>query len=153
MEDLCAQLANHDDRNNLDTWSYIYGGNENFSYVKAYKALIGFSSAPPHFKWIWESSCQPKHKVFFWLLLHDRLNTRNLLARFFFILQPYNCATLNFPMEETLHHLFWSCPFAEYCWDFICPQRGRNLSVLEGFEDLKHKLNVPFYMEIIILAA
>ena len=55
--------------------------------------------------------------------------------------------------EETLHHLFWGCPFAQQCWDFICPTRTPNLSVLEAFQDLKEKLRYPFYMEIIILGA
>ena len=30
-------------------------------------------SSSPAFKWLWKSSCQNKHKVFFWLLLKDRL--------------------------------------------------------------------------------
>ena len=55
--------------------------------------------------------------------------------------------------EETLVHLFWSCPFAAACWDFVCPQRTRNLSVLEAFTDMKEKIRQPFAMEIIILAA
>jgi hypothetical protein len=50
-------------------------------------------------------------------------------------------------------HLFWNCPFSQECWDFICPTRERNLSVLEAFADVKTKLKVPFSSEIIILAA
>uniref|UniRef100_A0A0A8ZD98 Reverse transcriptase zinc-binding domain-containing protein n=1 Tax=Arundo donax TaxID=35708 RepID=A0A0A8ZD98_ARUDO len=30
---------------------------------------------------MWKSCAQGKHKFFFWLLLKDRLNTRNLLKR------------------------------------------------------------------------
>ena len=69
------------------------------------------------------------------------------------ILQSYSCATLNCQQEETLFHLFWSCPFAAECWDSICPQRSRNLSVLEAFTDIKEKIQKPFAMDIIILAA
>jgi hypothetical protein len=39
------------------------------------------------------------------------------------------------------------------CWDFICPSGGRNLSVMESIEDLKNKINLPFRMDIIIVAA
>lgn len=78
MEGLHAQLQVSKHKNSLDTWSYI-GGNSNFSIVKAYNVLIGSGPTPPHFKWVCGSSCQSKHKVFFWLLLQDRLNTRNLL--------------------------------------------------------------------------
>ena len=68
-------------------------------------------------------------------------------------LQNYNCATIQCPEEETLYHLFWTCPFARQCWDYICPNREVNLTMHEAFQDLKFKLNVPFFMEIIILAS
>ena len=135
-----------------DTWSYIWG-NEFYSSIKACKVLIGYKITPPHFSWIWKSSCQPKHKIFFWQLLHDRVNTRNLLRRKNFELDDYNCVVRNCHQEETLHHLFWSCPFAAQCWDYICPTRTSNLSVLEAFQDLKDKLQLPFFMEIIILGS
>ena len=115
--------------------------------------MIGYQPAPPHFCWIWESSCQSKHKFFFWLLLQDRLNTRNLLGRKNFQLPSYFCAIAECAQEETLAHLFWACPFAQECWDYVCPSRTRNLSVFEAFQDLKDKLKVPFFMEISILAA
>ena len=31
--------------------------------------------------WIWKSKCQSKHKFFAWLLLHDRINTKDMLLR------------------------------------------------------------------------
>jgi hypothetical protein len=95
-----------------DNWSYILGNSE-FSSQKAYKALIGSQPAVPLFSWIWKSSCQSKHKFFFWLLLNDRINTRNLLGRKRMALLTYNCATLECNREETLQHLFWTCPFAQ----------------------------------------
>ena len=115
--------------------------------------MIGFKQVPPYFNWIWKSSCQPKHKMFFWMLLHDRLNTRNLLRRKTFVLQEYNCAVRDFQQEETLHHLFWGCSFAMICWDFIYPTRTPNLLVFEAFEDIKDKLRLPFFMEIIIIGS
>jgi hypothetical protein len=89
---------------------------------------------------------------FFWLLLHDRLNTKNLLGRKQMHLTCYNCATLECNQEETLMHLFWECPFAQKCWDFVCPLRTRGLPLLEAISDIKENLKVPFYMEIIILS-
>jgi hypothetical protein len=137
---------------NLDNWSYIWG-NAEFSSQKAYQAMIGFSPAPKIFSILWKSSCQAKHKFFFWLLLHDRLNTRNLLRRKNFVLQSYQCVFQCCNEEETLVHLFWACPFAKNCWDFICPRRDRSLSILEALEDVRFKMKLPFAMEVLILSA
>jgi hypothetical protein len=49
---------------NKDRWKYIWG-NENFSSAKAYKQLIGSQNVHPAFHWLWRSSCQQNHKVFF----------------------------------------------------------------------------------------
>jgi hypothetical protein len=50
-------------------------------------------------------------------------------------------------------HLFWACPFAKQCWNFICPQRRRDGSIFQAISDMKDKPKLPFAMEIIILAA
>lgn len=91
-------------------------------------------------------------KSFFWMTLHDRVNTRNLLRRKTFYLESYNYALRNCQQEETLFHLFWGCPFAAQCWDFVCPNRDVPVSYLQAAEDVKTKLNVPFSMEVLILA-
>jgi hypothetical protein len=152
LESLCdnVQAEMHYPRH--DSWTYIWGSDK-FSTTKAYKFMIGEQHAPKFFTWIWESSCQPKHKFFFWLLLHDRLNTRNLLKRKNCHLPSFNCATLQCNQEETLAHLFWSCPFAQLCWAMICPQALNQHSVLEAFYEIKDHLSLPFAVEIIILAA
>jgi hypothetical protein len=139
----------------LNNFSLIHGATfgGKFSTTDAYKCLIGVQHEPKFFTWIWKSSCQPKHKFFFWLLLHDRLNTRNLLRRKNCHLPSFNCATLQCNQEETLAHIFWSCPFAQQCWPFVCPQVSNQQSVLEAFYDIMDTLNLPFAVEIIMLVA
>lgn len=51
-----------------DRWSYIWGSPQ-FSASRAYKSLSGHSEIHSCFHWLSNSSCQLKHKVFFWLLL------------------------------------------------------------------------------------
>lgn len=70
-----------------DRWSSLGG---KFSASKAYKFLIGHTQVHHAYKWLWKCSCQPKHKVFFWLLLKDRLSTRNILRKNMH-LDSYNC--------------------------------------------------------------
>jgi hypothetical protein len=152
LEILCDSVQFEDNEHVSDSWTYIWGSDK-FSTINAYKFLIGVQSAPKFFTWIWESSCQPKHQFFFWLLLHDRLNTRNLLRRKNCVLQSYACVTLQCQQEETLAHLFWSCPFAQECWLILCPQISIQQSVFEAFYDMKEKLQIPFTVEVIILAS
>jgi hypothetical protein len=152
LEILCENAQVRVQQNLPDNWHYIWGS-DSFSTTKAYNFLIGVQHTPIFFTWLWKSSCQQKHKFFFWLLLHDRLNTRNLLRRKNCLLPSYNCATLQCNHEETLAHLFWSCPFAHQCWAFVRPQVTNQHSVLEAFYVIKDSLNLPYAVEIIILAA
>jgi hypothetical protein len=52
----------------------------NISVRRVINGLL-INDAPPIFKWMWKSCVKGKHKFFFWLLLMDRLNTRELLKR------------------------------------------------------------------------
>jgi hypothetical protein len=85
----------------LDFWSYIWG-TPLYSSAKAYKHLTGHRGTHPAFKWLWTSNCQNKHKVFFWLLLVDRLSTRDILQRCNMALPSYNCVCCQNGILETL---------------------------------------------------
>jgi hypothetical protein len=132
-----------------DVWTYNWG-TTSYSLIKAYKHLMGSRQVHPCYAWLWEASAQKKHKVFFWLLLKDRLSTRNILRCKNKALLSYNYVLCNLHMEETLEHLFLSCSFAEACWtslNLFVPQDDP-FSVILSF---KNQLVVPFFMEITIL--
>jgi len=133
-----------------DVWAYIWNA-ETFSVNKAYKQLSGFSHPHPAFKWIWKSACQNKHKVFFWLVLKDRISTRELLRRKNMNLEDYNCVLCNSRMEETLMHLLLQCPFATQCWAWINVQVPNDLEAFQVLQSFRNQLSVSFFMEIIIL--
>ena len=97
---------------------------------KAYNILIKGENAHPVFKKIWSVAVMLRYKIFFWLLLHDRVNTRGLLRRKSFHLPSYMCELYNDQVEESAIHLFWDCPFALRCWDMIIPLKQRDTSVL-----------------------
>jgi hypothetical protein len=104
------------DMNSEDHWKYVWGCTT-YSSSKAYRLLIGQQQTSLLFKWMWTSSNLGKHKFFFWLLLMDRLNTRNLLKRKNRHLDDYNCVLCNTNTEETCFHLFFTCPFSAACWN------------------------------------
>lgn len=107
------------------------------------------------FEWIWKSKCTNKWKVFAWLLLADRLNTRNLLRRKGMKLRDdvYACLLCSNPLEETVEHLFFGCNFSRSCWEdlgIVWPAHGDRLQLLHAAKDVWSK---PMFMETFILAA
>jgi len=104
---------------------------------------------PPLFRWLWKSSCKNKHKVFFWLLHHNRLGTREILRQRNIILPSYVCVCCNLGMDETLFHLFFDCPFALACWIKLNIVLVGN-STWQVLEAIKEHINLPFFMEIMI---
>lgn len=142
--------ANNSDQN--DRWSYIWHSGA-FSVKKAYSNLSGHIIIHQAYSWLWESSCQSKHKVFFWLVLKDRISTRELLRRKRMHLQSYSCVLCNASVDETLSHLLLECPFANQCWNIVNVQINANLSPYQLLTSFRDQLHVPFFMEIIVLMA
>lgn len=133
-----------------DKWSYSWGSGI-FHSSMVYRVLVGHSVIHPTYKWLWKSNCQPKHKVFFWLLIKDRLSTRNILKRRNMQLGTYSCALCNSLTEETVEHLFADCAFAAMCWDLIGVMLPQNGSFPELTSQIKDQLNSRFFMDAIIL--
>jgi hypothetical protein len=92
-----------------DTWIYIWGA-MNYTSQKAHLFMKGHRDIHSSFKWLWKSCCQVKHKVFFWLLLKDRLNVRGMLRRRTMHLDDYSCALCSCQDDETVEHLFLHAP-------------------------------------------
>lgn len=93
------------------------------------------SATPAALSWLLNTVDSPLtvwRSIFFWLLLHDRVNTRNLLHRKSFHLPSYNCELCHSNTEETSLHLFWDCDFAFSCWESILGHRHRGVSLLWG---------------------
>jgi hypothetical protein len=101
-----------------DLWKYSWG-TSHFSTAKAYRVLKVGPSAHPVYQWIWKSKCQMKHKVFFWLILKDRVSTRDLLRRREMNLDSYSSDMCILQRPETGVHLFLRCNFSKACWSSL----------------------------------
>jgi hypothetical protein len=118
--------------------------------MKAYVHLIGSRPVHPSFNWLWKAATQKKHKIFFWLLLKDRLGTQNIWRRKSQALPSYDCILCTFEHEETVEHLFSHYPFAHACWSIF------NLQIIQAdpfqiLTSMRAQLNVSFFMDIIII--
>ncbi|KAG8066205.1 hypothetical protein GUJ93_ZPchr0004g38702 [Zizania palustris] len=96
-----------------------------------------------------------KLKVFFWLLLQDRLNTKDMLRRRRIITSDVEgCCILCEDNEgETCMHLFIKCRFSVACWARIGIFWPHRDTVIEGVEAIKPRLRMKFSMEIIVTGA
>jgi hypothetical protein len=135
-----------------DQWIYSWG-NPLFSASRAYKVLVGHRQVHTAFLWIWRFRCQIKHNVFFWLLLRDRLSTRDILQRKDMHLESYTCDMCILQRPETNAHIFLRCNFARACWESIGISVVTSRPVLHIINRIRRHLRVPFFMEIIILMA
>jgi hypothetical protein len=136
-----------------DSWTVL--GNSSLHVSKVYNKLMGDVRAVPALDWMWKGCCQQKHKVFFWLLIHNRLNTRALLQRKNFLMTDYSCIMCNQQHLETRDHLFFQCPFAVLCCQYICPlwipPPPGQMDIQEVLSSLKLAISKPFFMQIIML--
>jgi hypothetical protein len=88
--DILIQSLHHGEQ---DTRSYIWE-NASYSSAKVYKHMLGAEELHLAFTWLWNSACQQKHKVFFCLLLQDKLNTNGLHRKKNMHLESYTCDTI-----------------------------------------------------------
>lgn len=137
-----------------DKWSCVWG-RENFSSSKFYLYCFREMQADEAFGWIWKTRCNNKWKVFLWLFLADRINTRNMLRRRGMSLQNnnYGCLLCSGAPEETVEHLFFKCPFSTACWEKLgitWPDLHNRLQLVHS---AKQAWARPMFMEVFAVAA
>jgi hypothetical protein len=102
---------------------------------------------------IWKSRALPKLKVFAWLLLMDRLNTRDLMQRKnWHIDSGFGCELCVARSLETTQHLFFDCEFAKQCWDFLDIQWNALLELSQNYVTAKTTFSGPCFFEVFACA-
>jgi hypothetical protein len=138
--------------NDSDSWSYIWGS-RNYSSQKAYKHFIESTDVHPVFNWIWASSSQMKHKVFYWLLSKNSLNTRGLHSSeqktYIWTLMCVSCAF--FRARRNLDTYSSNAPLPRIAGQAIGIIVSSWLKSDRATRRIKISLNKPFAIEVIIL--
>jgi hypothetical protein len=91
-----------------------------------------FESLPDHptMHHIWKSKCLPKLRVFVWLLIMDRLNTKYIMSRkHWHVDGSLNCVLCNLNVRETRDYLFFDYPFVSNCWNQLNIVWNNNLLI------------------------
>ncbi|KAF8655447.1 hypothetical protein HU200_061195 [Digitaria exilis] len=63
----------------------------------------------------------------------------------------YNCVLCSSSIEESRDHLFFDCAFVQSCWQLLNLHIGNFVDPMQMVSAFKSQLNMPFYMDVIIL--
>jgi hypothetical protein len=101
--------------------------------------------------WIWKSKCNSKHKFYAWLVLHDRINTKDmLLRRHWHVTDNHFCILCHSNSLEDWRHLFFNCVFSSRIWNYLqIPWSPGN--TMESILLAKRSFLGPCFSEIVIL--
>ena len=67
-------------------------------------------------------------------------------------MQDYNCALYSDHTEETLANLFWNCPFALQCWDFLTPNKHIGISTYDEIPMITSQLPQEIAQDIVLMS-
>jgi hypothetical protein len=83
-----------------------------YTSKRYYSYIFGTMEAHPIFKVMWKSSCTRRLKFLAWLVLVDQLNTKTMLRRMHLEVHDDDFYVVcEAREEETIEHLFFTCPF------------------------------------------
>jgi hypothetical protein len=137
----------------IDSW-YLIWGQRRFLSSHFYRYQFRELRPSRAILDIWKTKCMPRIKLFAWLLLNDRLNTRRILKRRRKVLdEGYNCVMCHNSEEETTAHLFFSCPAATNRWFALGIVWEENLSVDQKILQARPDFGHPFFMDIFMIGA
>jgi hypothetical protein len=137
------------DVNSRDQWKLTLN-EKSYSVKKVYNRLSNHPLAPLPFKWIWKSACLPKQKFFFWLLAHDRLNTKEMMERKSFYVQCNKCVLCDDQAVETMAHLFFHCDFSRNLWWKIGMEWNEDMDHINMMIDGQRRSDNVYFKEILI---
>jgi hypothetical protein len=131
-----------------DNWTFLQA-NKAYTPSTYYKFIFDGLSVSLVFKRLWKRKSLHKHKVFVWLFLVDRLNTRDMIERRHWTLDSgVNCVMCNQAQRQTRDHLFFNCGFARKCWRKVGIVWDSSQGSLDMFERAKKNYSGPSFFEV-----
>lgn len=136
-----------------DKWTYAWGS-KGYTASQFYTYFFKDIQIHPSYVWLWQSKCTMKIKVFGWLLLSDRLNTKNMLIRRHYTIDGgTDCLLYSNHTEETIEHMAFNCNFSKTCWGMIGITGPTQGSRFDWVAQAKEGWGRPLFMEIFFGAA
>src|SRR6266540_3643166 len=133
-----------------DNWAYGWG--QTYKSGQYYSLIHSHILVPTIYKWIWKSSCIMRTKVFAWLLLSDRLNTRDLLkCHHWNVTDDTHCVLCVAHAYEERFHLFFTCNFSQRIWNYLQIDWSLGDDIQSATSAARREFGMPFFTEVVIL--
>ena len=152
LQDLQSLLQPIQQNNVPDCW-FNRQPQEQYSSIRLYHTFFDMEPRHSIFRYLWKAAAILRYNFFFWLLIHDRINTRNLLQRKTFNVPSASCVLCDHETDETSYHLIWDYPFALGCWDSITTHRQRGISIYDEIINSRFAYPKGIAMDIIIMGS
>jgi hypothetical protein len=136
-----------------DEWKTIWKDGT-YSAKRFYQHSFRGFTCSKVYGWIWKSQCLLKIKVFAWLLISDRLNTKDMIKRRHWnVTDEYHCVLCPAHCYEDRIHLFFECVFSMRVWNYLQIDWSVGDTIEEKFIHARKEFGKPFFTEVVILAA
>ena len=135
-----------------DIW-FWNGTAKGYSPKLFYSHTFASESFNPLTAWIWKSSCTMKIKVFAWMLIMDRLNTKDMVDRRHWHLEDgVSCVLCPLQTRETRDHLFFNCNFSVRIWNYLQIDWSSGDSMAHLVLNASRSFRKPFFTEVVFIA-
>ncbi|XP_073360069.1 uncharacterized protein [Aegilops tauschii subsp. strangulata] len=135
-----------------DIW-FWNGTAKGYSPKLFYSHTFATESFNPLTAWIWKSSCTMKIKVFAWMLIMDRLNTKDMVDRRHWHLEDgVNCVLCPLQTRETRDHLFFNYNFSVRVWNYLQIDWSSGDSMADLVINASRSFRKPFFTEVVFIA-
>lgn len=100
----------------LDELIWRWNANSDYSAKSCYQTMVGGGLIKWEFSMIWRFSIPPTVKFFLFLMMRNKLLTREVLLRRSFHLPDHSCPMCDTGSMETTLHLFFQCAHSLTIW-------------------------------------
>jgi hypothetical protein len=151
LEELKEIMAANPITSKWDTWSFCWGSK--YTAAKFYNHIHAHIQVSSVYRWIWKSCCTMRIKCFTWLLLSDRLNTRDLLQRRHWkVTDDKHCELCPSRIYEDRVHLFFECNFSVRIWNYLQVDWIQHTDMQTIVATARQRFRKLLFMEIVMLA-
>lgn len=109
--------------------------------------------ANPLLCWIWKSCCTMSIKMFAWLVIMDKINTKDMIQqRHWKINDVPQCVLCPTFALEGRNHLFFQCNFSVRVWNYLQIVWTDSNDMVQIAIQARREFAKPFFSEVVFLA-